>query len=143
MPEALSPSISVTYIGRRDSYRDRLYGTGLDFAKGQTRPLPGDVARKFLRHADQFERATVTPGKARQTKGDDTAALLAQAALVQKDDNAKLVDLQDLRDQVINMDKGALARFAKTNYRQEVDQCISVSGLREQVIGFIDMYGPV
>lgn len=50
-------TVPVQYIGRRESFRDHLFGTGLTFTQGQTRALPFDVARKFLRHADQFAQA--------------------------------------------------------------------------------------
>ena len=50
-------TVAVQYIGRRESFRDHLFGTGLTFTQGQTRALPFDMARKFLRHADQFAQA--------------------------------------------------------------------------------------
>ena len=75
------PSVAVKYVGRRDSYRDQLYGTGLAFEKGQVRNLPADLARKFLRHGDTFEAAAKKAEELKKPEAkrpdDDTAKQLA------------------------------------------------------------------
>ena len=136
--------VAVTYIGRRDSYTDRLYGTGLEFDRGQTRALPPELARKFLKHPDQFERAEVLPEDAALTPPlDDTAATLEAAKKKADEQATKQQDLQALYDQVAQMDKSALTAFAMNNYKQTLNQKAPVPALRRQVTGFIDTYGAV
>lgn len=126
-------SIPVQYIGRRDQYTDRLYGTNLTFTQGQIRALPVDLARQFLKHGDVFKEAKVEKAQAAEPQGtaplaqipqqpaeltpaaitqldeetgeqqDDTAALLEQA---KKESEAKALEqnqIQDLRDAVTHM----------------------------------------
>lgn len=72
MTHPTDSTVTVKFIGRRESFRDHLYGTGLEFAQGQARALPAELARKFLRHADQFAKVEgaapeAEPAKARKT----------------------------------------------------------------------------
>lgn len=131
----------VTYIGRRDTFIDRLYGSKLEFTQGQTRAVPPELARRFLNHADQFERPAAVDQSAGQA--DDTASVLAAAQLDKDEAAAKQFDLQGLYDQVATMNKAALAHFAKVNYRQDIKQADTLVNLRQQVTGFIDQYGAV
>lgn len=48
--------VSIKYIGKREPWHDRLYRTGLVFDCNQVRTIPWDMARKFLRHEDLFEK---------------------------------------------------------------------------------------
>ena len=48
--------VSIKYIGKREPWPDRLYRTGLVFDCDQVRTIPWDMARKFLRHEDLFEK---------------------------------------------------------------------------------------
>ena len=48
--------VSIKYIGKREPWHDRLYRTGLVFDCDQVRTIPWDMARKFLRHEDLFEK---------------------------------------------------------------------------------------
>ena len=48
--------VSIKYIGKREPWHDRLYRTGLVFDCNQVRTIPWDMARKFLRHEDIFEK---------------------------------------------------------------------------------------
>lgn len=141
--------VTVKYIGRRESWSDRLYGTGLNFTTGQVRTVPAQVARNLLRHRDLFEDQSqdaavlVVEPEADVDPVDDTAALLQQAQQQQQDELANQNALQDLRDRVMQMDKQTLEDFAKVSYRQEIDKRRGLGALREQVIGFIDQYGVV
>lgn len=89
--------VAVQYIGRRPSYIDRLYGTGLSFDAEQVRDLPASIAKNFLRHGDLFQRAAVVEeagaGQGGQqppiTPLDDTAAQLAEAQRLQDEQRAK------------------------------------------------------
>jgi len=138
--------VAVTYIGRDESFYDRLYGSKLTFKAGQTRAVPPELARSFLKHADQFERGTVlsqAQASVQTPQADDTDALLNQAKAEQDADRLQRSDLQDLYDRVNTMDKQALAEYARNNYRQELDQKASTAKLRAQVVGFIDQYGAI
>jgi len=140
--------IAVTYMGRRDTFLDRLYGSKLEFRQGQTRALPPELARRLLNHADQFERAVIKFERAADPlpeaePEDNTTSMLAKAQLAKDEAAAKQLDLQGLYDQVATMNKAALAHFAKVNYRQEIKPADTLASLRQQVIGFIDQYGAV
>ncbi|SDG85916.1 RyR domain-containing protein [Pseudomonas flavescens] len=138
--------IPVQYIGRRESFTDHLYGTGLVFSKDQVRNLPGDLARKFLRHADQFQECqavAVAPEPSSTVPADDTDAKLAAAQKAKEDEQKEQDQLNDLRQQIGVMTKDALFDYAFTRYQQKLDKRASVDSLRQQVIGLVDQYGPV
>lgn len=145
--------VAVKYIGRREEYIDRLYGTGLSFAHGQVREVPEQVARKFLRHADLFERADVVREQQKQEKQekgskkepptDDTAAKLQLAEQKKQAEQGAAARLQDLRDEVNAMEKDALQEFALTKYQQKVPKNLSVDNMRARVVGLIDQFGAV
>ena len=143
--------VAVQYIGRRPSYIDRLYGTGLSFESEQVRGLPASIAKNFLRHGDLFQRAAVADdvgtGQGQQqapvTQLDDTAAQLAEAQRLQEEQRAKDMRRQELLDQVSNMDKEGLQVFAKDTYNQVVPKTMTLENMRAKVFSFIDQYGPV
>lgn len=135
--------IAVTYIGRRPTFTDTIYGTGLTFAQQQTRVLPDAIAAKFLRHPDVFAKGT---GEAAQdvAPGDGTTEALASMNKDKTEQDKQLNQLQDLRDSIQHMNtKAALEEFARTNYKQELDKRKSLAELRTEVIGFIDRFGAV
>lgn len=144
-------NVAVQYIGRRPSYTDRLYGTGLSFEQDQVRGLPASIAKNFLRHGDLFQRAAVveqagTGQGEQQPPGvplDDTAAQLAEAQRLQDEQRAKDLRRQELLDQVSNMDKEGLQVFAKDTYNQVVPKTMTLENMRAKVFAFIDQYGPV
>lgn len=133
---------TILYIGTKP-LTDRLYNTGLSFEPMQSRQLPDDTARLFLRHADLFELATLDKPQSGKQKDDDTQVQLAKQAKKDqqktKDDNA----LQDLYVQVSTMDKDALEQFAKDHYQVDLDKRRSLDNLREEVVGLIDQFGVV
>lgn len=55
--KTLQEKVSVRFIGRKAPWTDNLYGTNLTFEKDQVRAVPADIAKKFLKHGDCFERA--------------------------------------------------------------------------------------
>ena len=135
--------VPVKYIGRRPAFHDRLFGTGLDFVRGQTHLVPADVSRQFFRHASEFERDDApATGK---TRPADTAETLEQAKAKEKrDKDAKDLDeLQYMRDQVTRMEKPELQAIAKNKYGQPLDGRASVQAMREQVVSLMDRYGAV
>lgn len=134
--------VAIQYIGRRDEFTDRIYGSLLKFKQGQVRSVPADLARNFLRHADQFQRGPEesvqpTEGAAADDTGDHLAALAKKKA----EEDAKENELQGLRDQVARMGKPALKSFAMTHYRQKVDESKPVAELRQDVTQMINAFG--
>lgn len=165
MIESMKP-VEVKYIGKRQPWFDRLYDTGLSFVCGQSRVLPWDMAPKFLRHSDLFEKveqASAKPpaddekdskppadDKNAKDKGDkdeapkdDTQALLDEQAAKNKEKDDEQVEKQALYDQVANMDKDGLKDFAEINYQQKINKSKSLENLRAEVIGMIDQFGVV
>ncbi|MFI8608512.1 RyR domain-containing protein [Pseudomonas sp. NPDC077649] len=138
--------IVVVYIGRKETYTDHLYGTGLSFVKGQERAMPADIARKFLRHGDMFSEGQAIAAAAEPAADkddDDTSKVLDEAKKCQDEERKQEERLLDLKQQINVMTKKSLTDYAMTNYRQKLDQQKSVSELRQLVTGMIDQYGPV
>ena len=133
--------VGVKYIGRRPSFHDRLFGTGLDFAAGQTRLVPIDTARRFFKHASEFELDGT--GAVDAVQADDTDAQLAKTKAKQELDAKELDELQYLRDQVTRMGKPELQVIAKTKYGQDLDARASVQRMRDQVVNLMDRFGAV
>lgn len=165
MIESMKP-VEVKYIGKRQPWFDRLYDTGLSFVCGQSRVLPWDMAPKFLRHSDLFEKveqASAKPpaddekdskppadDKNAKDKGDkdeapkdDTQALLDEQAAKNKEKDDEQAEKQALYDQVANMDKDGLKDFAEVNYQQKINKSKSLENLRAEVTGMIDQFGVV
>lgn len=148
MTKHTTPTVGVTYIGRRDPFRDHLYGSGLTFERGQTRELPTLLARQFLRHADLFEAAGAAPAAAPEASDtkpaqDDTQELLAKADQAKAEQEARENQLQDLYASIDQMPKTALLEFAKANYRHDLDKTAKVGDLRTQVRALVDQFGTV
>lgn len=166
MIESMKP-VEVKYIGKLQPWFDRLYDTGLSFVCGQSRVLPWDMAPKFLRHSDLFEKveqaSTKQPAdddkkdakppaddKAAESESnkdeapkDDTQALLDEQAAKNKEKDDEQVEKQALYDQVANMDKDGLKDFAEINYQQKINKSKSLENLRAEVTGMIDQFGVV
>ena len=147
--------VSIKYIGKREPWHDRLYRTGLVFDCNQVRTIPWDMARKFLRHEDLFEKVDAdakdesdeapptedyTPDDSDQ-KPDDTQALLDEQEAKNKDKDDEQRELQALYDQVNVMDKPALKDFAQNHYQQNTNNSKSVENIRLDVTAMIDQFG--
>lgn len=148
--------ISIKYIGKREPWHDRLYRTGLVFDCNQVRTVPWDMARKFLRHEDLFEKVGVDAkdkdDEANQkpdddtqndsdSKADDTQALLDEQTAKNKDKDDEQTELQALYDQVSVMEKDALKDFAQNHYQQKTNNSKSVENIRLDVTAMIDQFG--
>lgn len=148
--------VSIKYIGKREPWHDRLYRTGLVFDCDQVRTIPWDMARKFLRHEDIFEKVgadakdeddatNTTPEDDTSNDGDkaadDTQALLDEQEAKNKDKDDEQTELQALYDQVNVMDKDALKNFAQNHYQQNTNNSKSVENIRIDVNGMIDQFG--
>lgn len=119
----------ITYIGKRATYRDALYGTNLEFAQGQTHPVPDATARLMLRHPDQY------------TLGEVTAEYQPDSEVPTVKTDADEERRQEARDSVAHMAKDALQKYAKTNFGVEVDKRLGTDTLRQRVVTLIDQYG--
>lgn len=139
--------IAVEYVGRKTAYTDHLYGTGLSFDQGQVRSMPGELARKFLKHGDMFKEAGASTEPAQAAPAapaqDDTAEQLAKAQAQKDEQQQEQNALQDLHDSINAMAKNSLVDYAKVNYRIDLDKTKKVGELRTQVIGLINQYGAV
>jgi len=137
--------VAVTYIGRRESWTDRLYGSGLTFRQGQTRSVPGKLARDFLRHRDVFEEAAEAPAEPapHATADDDTAEQLNRAKQREQAQQVEQTNVQDVMDAVNQMDKEALQDFAYKNYQQKIPKTLSLENMRAKAIQLIDQFGVV
>ena len=158
----------IQYIGRKPSFKDVLYGTGLTFVSDQVRELPHSLAAKFLRHNDLFkepaqlqnelaqkdlEQSTdpiatnaqqgnvVDTSKEQSTQIDDTAALLETAQKLQDEQAQKDLERAGLMDQIRVMTKPELVTLAKDRWNQEFDKRLGLENVRERVIQFVDQFG--
>lgn len=160
--------VLVRYVGREEPYTDRLYDSKLTFNPQQVRRLPGELATRFLRHGDVFQRATeqvVAPATpvasikkadiaAPKTNQAPATAVAAPSAVV--DDTAKVLEqtakekagkdtdadrTQDVIDQLGDMGKDALQDFAQVHYGQKVPKNLSVENMRTRVGDMVRQYG--
>lgn len=139
--------VAVTYIGNDDPFKDRLYRSGLTFARGQTRLVPETLAARFLQHTDVFKGAGAVAAEAASQQGeqakqaDDTQLQLAEAK--KKEDEQREQD--DARfallDSLESMDKQALLKFAADKFKQKLHPNTGEAKLRDMVKGFVDQYG--
>lgn len=132
----------VKYIGKRNPWTDRLYSSGLTFEPNQVREVPDDVAKKLLRHVDLFE-TTDEKAKAepKAEPKDDTIAQLEEGKATKTAKQKDVNQLSDLHDQINQMEKDSLERFAKEHFNQDIDKRIGIDKLRDQVRGWLDQYG--
>lgn len=123
--------LPVKYIGRREVYREGMYGTGLVFTQGETKFVVEEKALQLLRHPDVY-----VPG--------DGEAVEAAAIEAKPDDTVETDDLAQIeRDSLTRMTKAALTEYAKTRYRIELDPNMLKDDLRTEVTRLIDQYGIV
>lgn len=143
-------TLAVQYIGRRQEWEDRVYGTGLKFQSDQARTLPEHVARQLLRHPDLFKEVTLDQTAAAATEPqtasvpvDDTAKLLEQGKKSKDEKQASQKEIQAIYDEIDRMDKDGLVQFAMTRYQQTLNKQSKVETLRAKARGFVDQFGVV
>ncbi|WP_032137122.1 hypothetical protein [Kingella negevensis] len=128
--------LAVKFIGS-DVWYDHLYDSGLYFEPQQTRAVDFLTARKLLMHSDLF-----TEGSLKDVlPDDDTAALSAQAQAQQKAKDDVLDETFDVFNSVAQMDKDALAGFAKQHFSVDLNKRKSLNVLQNEVRGLIDQFG--
>lgn len=118
----------IKYIGKRPTYREGAYGSGIVFEAGQTIEVDDALATKLLRHKDVYVRGDVSES----TGQNDSVS----PKLDEVEDKT-----QEQRDAIMSMDKDAIEQFCKTNFRVDVDRRKSVDNLRQVAIGLIDQFG--
>lgn len=133
-------TVGVKYIGRRKEWNDRMYQTGLNFVAGQVRFVPGNVAKKLLTHKDLFARVE---GEKPVDQEDDTDSLLQSASKETDTTRDKLAEVQQLYDQIDQMDKAGLAKFAQENYRHEFKARDTKDHMQAECKRLIDQFGVV
>ncbi len=133
---------AVRYIGRRDSWRDRHYGSNLSFEQNQVRSIPPEMAKKFLRHSDIFEEAV---GETVQDPAtvDDTESTLADANAKQVEERDKQNEIYAVFDQINQMDEDMLKEYAFARYQQSIPKTLSLENMRKQVTQMVEQYGVV
>ena len=143
----------IKYIGKRDTYRDGIFETGIVFEKNKIYVIEDDAkARKMLRHVDQYALAdAVLADEKSEDDVQDHVVLDGEVVTVAaKSDEAVKCDekkeqeenaAQDLRDSVATMTKQTLTDFAKTHFSVSLDGRKNVGDLRAQVVTLIDQYG--
>jgi hypothetical protein len=119
----------IRYIGKRDSYTDGAYQSRITWARGESKPVPKDIAAKLLQHPDQYDL------------GDPITEELPPLPVKVADDTENR--LQDVRDSLQGMTKAGLMEFTSTNYRVKMDKNQSVSAMRAQAIQLVDQFGVV
>jgi len=88
--------VAVKYIGRKEPWIDRLYGSKLPFHKEQVRVVPSSLALRLLRHEDLFttETADTTGDEQKQSEnsGDNAGDLLTQGEKTEDNSEGKTED---------------------------------------------------
>lgn len=139
------PLEAVQYVGRRASWTDNLYGSGLTFARGQVRKVPASLAGKFLRHSDVFARPddSSEPPETEQPEqpDDDTSAQLEQAQKYQQEAVREQVRTQEVLDRVERMSKAALQEFAQQHYQQTLPHALRREDMVDKVRELVHRFG--
>jgi hypothetical protein len=126
----------VRYIGKRATWEDTIYGSGLVFEQGQSRNVPSNLASKFLRHYDIFE-------KSNEVVADDTALILEQSIEKEKQRDEVLEQLLEIQMRIEQMDKDSVHDYVLHNYREKMDRRQSIENMREHAIMLINQFGVV
>jgi len=120
--------IPIKYIGHRPLYRDGACGSGLVFEQGQTVLVDDEFAVKMLRHPSVYERG--------QADESEAPAKVTKNTVTEDEDPD-----QTARDAIANLNKDALATYAKTHFGVDIDKRKNVGDLRQQVTMLFDQYG--
>ena len=124
--------IPIKYIGHRAFYRDGACGSELSFEQGQTLLVEDQFALKMLRHPSVYER-----GDAIDSANEVPAIAQAKKDAPEQDDDPN----QTMRDTIAQMNKEALASYAKSNFNVDLDKRVKVDDLRQQVTTLFDQFG--
>ena len=138
-----SAGIAIQYIGRKDQYVDRLYGSNLVFARGQVRTVPSNLAGSLLKHPE-FQRHDQAVDGDTSHQNDDTSEILDAAKKQHdKEDEQEAIVLDEIETISRITDKQSLIQYAKSKYDQNLKVSNSVKTLQGQVIEMIKQFGVV
>lgn len=138
--------IAIQYVGRKDQFTDRLYGSNLTFVKGQVRHVPSNIAGSLLKHPEfqRYEQEVFDLSEQYGQQTDDTSTILDEAKKQQDKDNEKeTIELDEIDTVKRISDKKSLIDYAKNKYDQELDGRSSVKTLQGQVVDLIKRFGVV
>ncbi|MEG0130563.1 MAG: RyR domain-containing protein [Acinetobacter sp.] len=138
--------IAIQYVGRKDQFTDRLYGSNLTFVKGQVRHVPSNIAGSLLKHPEfqLYEQQVSDSAEQHGQQTDDTSKILDEAKKQQDKDNEKeTIELDEIDTVERISDKKSLIDYAKNKYDQELDGRSSVKTLQGQVVDLIKRFGVV
>jgi hypothetical protein len=122
--------VGITYIGKRDVYREGTYGSNIDFNQGETKLVPADLAAKLVRHPDVYRLA------------DDEEVEGASKALVDKKQSNEIdEETQAALDAVNSMNLNAVRTFVKTHFGQTIEVGVNTADARIRAVNLIHQYG--
>lgn len=142
----VASGIAIQYVGRKDQYIDRLYGSNLVFGPQQIRIVPSNLASNLLKHPEfkrvEFQEKEDKGFGSQQT--DDTLLILDESKK-QQDKANELENLIVEEIDTINRitDKKSLIDYAKNKYEQDLKLSSSVKTLQSQVVELIKQFGVV
>ena len=138
--------IAIQYVGRKEQFIDRLYGSNLVFTKGQVRHVPSNIAGSLLKHPE-FQRYEEQENDVSELQGDsqdDTAVILDAAKKQQdKEDEQETIVLDEIDTIGRIKDKKSLIEYAKSKYDQDLSDRSTVKTLQDQVTDLIKRFGVV
>lgn len=117
----------IRYIGKRDSYTDGAYQSRITWARGESKPVPKDIAAKLLQHPDQYEL------------GAPITEELPPLPVNKAEDTEER--LQEVRYSIQAMTKAGLISFVQTTFNVKMDKNQSVTALRAQATQLVDQFG--
>ncbi|WP_336931461.1 RyR domain-containing protein [Acinetobacter bereziniae] len=138
--------IAIQYLGRKDQYIDRLYGSNLVFAQGQVRIVPSNIASSLLKHPEfqRYEQQDLNASDSDTQESDDTSLILEESKKKQEKDDENEALIMDEIDIVQRIsDKKSLVEYAKHKYDQDLKMSSSVNTLQNQVVDLIKRFGVV
>ena len=138
-----SAGIPIQYIGRKDQYVDRLYGSNLVFARGQVRTVPSNLAGSLLSHPEFQRHEQVVDGDTSHQNDDTSEILDAAKKQHDKEDQQEAIVLDEIETISRITDKQSLIQYAKSKYDQNLKVSNSVKTLQGQVVEMIKRFGVV
>lgn len=133
--------VPVRYIGRRETFTDTLYGSNLVFTKGQVRSLPGELASRFLRHSDLFERTKAEKIRETKSQANEVEAAAARVNAMNKERFREQNEISDMISQIEMMGKASISDFALKNFRHTFKPTVKLKDMRQETIQMIHRFG--
>lgn len=141
LPAGFTGMVAIRYIGKRDTYKENLYGTGLVFTQGEVKLVPGAKAGQLLRHRDVYELVEIptTPVAVTGQSAEEAAAAEKKEAnaIAEEQENERM----DTQCALSTMNRKSLAQYAKVNFGQELDPAMEPGDMRSKIHTLIDQLG--